>query len=308
MPSGEGQSGPQSFLAGSSEVTLGAGAALSRGQHPGTRSSGDHVPAPHGPDRRGRVAPLGARPARVADDPVRVDNRLEGDRSSVEQAEIVFGGADQLFDLTSYTRHVGRDTTGNLLSKGALLDKARGFMKGMITIERSAVGTDSYLGEFGMNLSQRRAIRRHPEPRDRPARLPTGGPRQLGRSRSTRPSSSTSRAAASRPTRPASSSSSASWSRSWPACRWPTPRTGCDPCSRRSGTPAPGVPPPTLPREAHRSPGRGRGPRGHDEDGVRGRHGPGPRHQLERRVVCDAGRLQPRVLRARQGLPDRRAR
>ena len=27
-------------------------------------------------------------------------------------------------------------------------------MKGMITIERSAVGTDSYLGEFGMNLSK----------------------------------------------------------------------------------------------------------------------------------------------------------
>ena len=27
-------------------------------------------------------------------------------------------------------------------------------MKGLITIERSAVGTDSFLGEFGMNLSR----------------------------------------------------------------------------------------------------------------------------------------------------------
>ena len=27
-------------------------------------------------------------------------------------------------------------------------------MKGLITIERSAIGTDSYLGEFGMNLSK----------------------------------------------------------------------------------------------------------------------------------------------------------
>src|SRR2546423_14830497 len=27
-------------------------------------------------------------------------------------------------------------------------------MKGMITIEKSAVGTDSFLGEFGMNLSK----------------------------------------------------------------------------------------------------------------------------------------------------------
>jgi Fe-S cluster assembly scaffold protein SufB len=84
----------------------------------------------------------------------RVDNRLEGDRSSVEQVEIVFAGGEQLFDLTSYTRHLGRDTTGNLLSKGALLDRSRSYMKGLITIERSAVGTDSFLGEFGMNLSK----------------------------------------------------------------------------------------------------------------------------------------------------------
>jgi Fe-S cluster assembly scaffold protein SufB len=95
------------------------------------------------------LAQLGSRLVRS-----RVDNRLEGDRSSVEQVEIVFGGADQLFDLTSYTRHLGRDTTGNLLSKGALMDKARSYLKGMIVIEKSAVGTDSYLGEFGMNLSK----------------------------------------------------------------------------------------------------------------------------------------------------------
>jgi len=95
------------------------------------------------------LAQLGGRLVRS-----RVDNRLEGDRSSVEQVEIVFGGEQQLFDLTSYTRHLGRDTTGNLLSKGALLDRARSFMKGLITIEKSAVGTDSFLGEFGMNLSK----------------------------------------------------------------------------------------------------------------------------------------------------------
>ncbi len=95
------------------------------------------------------LAQLGGRLVRS-----RVDNRLEGDRSTVEQVEIVFGGSDQLFDLTSYTRHLGRDTTGNLLSKGALLDRARSFMKGMIVIEKSAVGTDSFLGEFGMNLSK----------------------------------------------------------------------------------------------------------------------------------------------------------
>jgi Fe-S cluster assembly scaffold protein SufB len=96
------------------------------------------------------LAQLGGRLVRS-----RVDNRLEGDRSTVEQVEIVFGSDDQVFDLTSYTHHVGRDTTGNLLSKGVLLDAARSYMKGMITIDKSARGTDSFLGEFGMNLSKR---------------------------------------------------------------------------------------------------------------------------------------------------------
>jgi Fe-S cluster assembly scaffold protein SufB len=84
----------------------------------------------------------------------RVDNVLAGDRSQVEQTEIVFGSADQLHDLTSYTRHIGQDTTGHLLSKGVLLDKARSYMKGLISIEKTAIGTDSFLGEFGMNLSK----------------------------------------------------------------------------------------------------------------------------------------------------------
>ena len=96
------------------------------------------------------LAQLGGRLVRS-----RVGNHLEGDRSTVEQVEIVFGSDDQLFDLTSYTRHVGRDTTGNLLSKGVLVDAARSYMKGMITIEKTAIGTDSFLGEFGMNLSKK---------------------------------------------------------------------------------------------------------------------------------------------------------
>jgi Fe-S cluster assembly scaffold protein SufB len=145
---------PQSFLAGTSEIVLGAGASLSFAS---IQDLDRHTIAfQHRTARIGKdaslqwaLAQLGSRLVRS-----RVDNRLEGDRSSVEQAEIVFGGADQLFDLTSYTRHVGQVTTGNLLSKGALLENAKAFLKGMITIEKSAIGTDSYLGEFGMNLSR----------------------------------------------------------------------------------------------------------------------------------------------------------
>ena len=155
VASGAGQpDAGQSFLAGTLEVRLASGARLelaSLQELPSTTVAFQHRNAVigEGATLHWALAQLGSRLVRS-----RVDNRLEGDRSSVEQVEIVFGGADQLFDLTSYTHHIGRDTTGNLLSKGALLDRARSFMKGMIVIDRSAVGTDSFLGEFGMNLSK----------------------------------------------------------------------------------------------------------------------------------------------------------
>ena len=84
----------------------------------------------------------------------RIDNRLVGRGSGVRQVEIGFGGGRQLFDLTSYTRHIGADTTGDLLSKGVFLDRARGYFKGMIAIDKSAKGTDSFLGEFAMLLAK----------------------------------------------------------------------------------------------------------------------------------------------------------
>ena len=145
---------PQGFFHGTTEVLLSEGSSLALASI--QDAAPDQIVFQHRHARVGEgaslhwaLAQLGGRLVRS-----RVDNRLEGDRSSVEQVEIVFGGEEQLFDLTSYTRHLGRDTTGNLLSKGALLDRSRSFMKGLITIERSAIGTDSYLGEFGMNLSR----------------------------------------------------------------------------------------------------------------------------------------------------------
>jgi Fe-S cluster assembly scaffold protein SufB len=118
----------QSFLASTLEVTLGRDAHLeiaSLQELPPTTIAFQHRHAEigEGATLHWALAQLGGRLVRS-----RVDNRLAGDRSSVEQVEIVFGSEDQLFDLTSYTRHVGRDTTGNLLSKGALLDRSRSFM------------------------------------------------------------------------------------------------------------------------------------------------------------------------------------
>ncbi len=150
----EGQTVPQGFFHGTTEVKLAAGASLAMASIqdlPGSQIAFQHRHAAigEGATLHWALAQLGGRLVRS-----RVDNRLEGDRSSVEQVEIVFAGEQQFFDLTSYTRHIGRDTTGNLLSKGALLDRSRSYMKGLITIEKSAIGTDSFLGEFGMNLSK----------------------------------------------------------------------------------------------------------------------------------------------------------
>jgi Fe-S cluster assembly scaffold protein SufB len=150
----EGETVPQGFFHGTTEVILGEGASLALAS---IQDAGPdqvvfqhrHASIGEGATLHWALAQLGGRLVRS-----RVDNRLQGDRSSVEQVEIVFGGEQQLFDLTSYTRHIGRDTTGNLLSKGALLDRSKSFMKGLITIEKSAIGTDSFLGEFGMNLSR----------------------------------------------------------------------------------------------------------------------------------------------------------
>ena len=148
------QASGQAFFAGTTEVTLGAGSSLrvaSLQELPQHVVAIQHRVAAIGEDAslQWALAQLGGRLVRA-----RSDNRLEGDRSSVEQVEIVFGSESQLFDLTSYTTHIGRDTTGDLLSKGALLDSARTYLKGLIIIEKTAVGTDSFLGEFGMNLSK----------------------------------------------------------------------------------------------------------------------------------------------------------
>ena len=150
----EGETVPQSLFTGTFEVHLAAGSELAVAsiQELGPRVIAfQHRQASigEGATLQWALAQLGSRLVRS-----RVDNRLEGDRSVVEQVEIVFGSDEQLFDLTSYTHHVGRDTTGNLLSKGALLDRSRSYMKGLIQIEKTAIGTDSFLGEFGMNLSK----------------------------------------------------------------------------------------------------------------------------------------------------------
>ncbi len=150
-----GEPVPQGLVGATTEIHLGAGATLSFASiqdlplsttllHQRAATLG------RGATLKLALAQLGGRIVRS-----RIDNRLVGQGSSVEQVEIVFGGTDQLFDLTSYTRHVGQDTTGNLLSKAVLGQGSRAYIKGLISIEQTARGTDSFLGEFGMILDRK---------------------------------------------------------------------------------------------------------------------------------------------------------
>jgi Fe-S cluster assembly protein SufB len=152
LPAGERR---QSLWAGTMEVVLAQGATLDVAAEqnfgPDTVSFVNrHATIERDATLRWAIASVGGTLIKS-----RIDNLLVGRGASVQQVEIGFGGGSQLFDLTSYTRHIATDTTGNLLSKGVFQDRSRGYFKGLIEIQKTAKGTDSFLGEFAMLLTKR---------------------------------------------------------------------------------------------------------------------------------------------------------
>ena len=89
----------------------------------------------------------------------RIDNLLEGRGSSVNQVEIGFGDGRQLFDLTSYTRHIGEDTTGDLLSKGVFTDRRAATSRASSRSPAARAARTRSSGEFSMLLDQARRAR-----------------------------------------------------------------------------------------------------------------------------------------------------
>ena len=150
-----GPDGAQALWTGTSEVTLGPAAVLdiaSLGEFGPRTVAFVNRKAELGEQAQLRWAIASVGGAYVKS---RIDNRLVGRGSGVGQVEIVFGSGEQHFDLTSYTRHLGEETTSDLLSKGVLQERSRNFLKGLITIERTARGSDSFLGEFGLLLGKK---------------------------------------------------------------------------------------------------------------------------------------------------------
>jgi Fe-S cluster assembly protein SufD len=144
----------RALLATTSEVTLGKGAKLRLASIQELAEGVVYLPVRRhefgaNAELQIAAAQIGARLVRG-----RIDHQLTGNGSKVRQVEVVFAGADQLHDLTTYSLHAGEKTVGDLLAKGIFAGKARGFVKGVTTIPRSGRGTNSYLGEFGMLLSK----------------------------------------------------------------------------------------------------------------------------------------------------------
>jgi len=83
----------------------------------------------------------------------RVDSVLSGDGSSVNDLEIVFGDGEQSMDLTANLHHIGYGTSGRVVAKGVVKEKAKTFFKGVITIEKAAKNTSAYLAEHAMVMS-----------------------------------------------------------------------------------------------------------------------------------------------------------
>lgn len=85
----------------------------------------------------------------------RADCILAGQGSSIRQVEVVYGNGSEKFDNTNFVVHVGRDTTSDLLAKAVMQERSRSALKGVITIEDTALNTDSYLGQYSMLLSKK---------------------------------------------------------------------------------------------------------------------------------------------------------
>ena len=74
---------------------------------------------------------------------LRFDIDLVGRGAHGEVSAIYFGDGDQMHDLRTFQRHDARDTTSNLLFKGAVAGSAHAVYTGLIRIDESAAGSNA---------------------------------------------------------------------------------------------------------------------------------------------------------------------
>ncbi len=80
-------------------------------------------------------------------------NSLEGPGAEAYDIEVFCGRGSAKLRLNSVLRHAGRGTKGNILIKGIVRDTASAKLDGMIKIEKSGGGAESFLSEHVMLLN-----------------------------------------------------------------------------------------------------------------------------------------------------------
>ncbi|MCE2497636.1 MAG: Fe-S cluster assembly protein SufD [Nitrosopumilaceae archaeon] len=75
----------------------------------------------------------------------RIDYFLRGSGASTNDSEVVFGNADQSFDIQTEVNHEAPSTEGRVVEKSILRDKSKSLFKGMIRIKENAAKSNSFL-------------------------------------------------------------------------------------------------------------------------------------------------------------------
>ncbi len=75
----------------------------------------------------------------------RIEYFLQGSGASANDSEVVFGNAEQSFDIQTDVNHESPATEGRVVEKSILRDKSRSLFKGMIRIKENATKSNSFL-------------------------------------------------------------------------------------------------------------------------------------------------------------------
>lgn len=84
----------------------------------------------------------------------RVDCELSGRGATGELSALYLGDGDQMHDLRTFQTHDARDTTSDLLFKGALDDRAHAVYTGMIRVDSNGAGTNANQTNRVIKLSE----------------------------------------------------------------------------------------------------------------------------------------------------------
>jgi len=84
----------------------------------------------------------------------KTDSYMNGQGASSEDVGIIFGAANQSFDISSNLIHLARNSRGRTLFKGVMKDSSKSLFKGMIKIGKDAKSSESYLAGHSILLDK----------------------------------------------------------------------------------------------------------------------------------------------------------